>query len=211
MGRPGDYRGFFQLAPTAGWEPAGRLASGEDQDGGRYITNYLTWTSDSLRAFDAYSAFYVDLVLNDSTASKYGPGVYVDLDTVEIVNTLPAPYTHSRFSIFPYEKRFAIGSLSPISITGLVEYKIELISGLPGNAAQDNAEMWIVHAVKWSEGCGSSWCVLWDRAGCTIHDQPWGVEPIPGTFPWPQPPPAKCTDSKLVFLPVARNPEEPAR
>lgn len=182
--------------------------SGEDSTG-RYITNYLTWTSDSLNKFDASSAFYVDLVLNNSTDSKHGPGTYVDIATAQINSTLPAFYTHSRFSIFPYRKRFAVGSLSPTLITGLVEYRIEITSEEPGDAAQDNAEMWIVHALKWLEGCGSSWCVLWDRAGCTIHEQPWGVEPIPGTFPWAQPAPAKCSDNKLVFLPVVRRPDEP--
>lgn len=184
--------------------------SGEDSTG-RYITNYLTWTSDSLSKFDASSAFYVDLVLNNSTDSKHGPGIYVDAANARINSTLPAYYIHSRFSIFGYRKRFAVGSLQPTQIQGLTEYYIEITSERPGDAAQDNAEMWIVHAVKWSQECGSSWCVLWDRAGCTIHHQPWGVEPIPGTFPWPQPPPEKCSDSKLVFLPVVRNPEQPAR
>jgi hypothetical protein len=173
------------------------------------MRNYLTWTSDSLSKFDAYSAFYADLVLNDSTDSKYGAGTYINVSTAQISSTLPGFYIHSRFSLFPYEKRFAIGSLTPTAIRGLTEYRIQITSEEPGQAAQDNAEMWIVHAVKLWDGCDAAWCVLRSRAGCTIHDQPWGVEPIPGTFPWAQPAPAKCSDNKLVFLPVVHRPNEP--
>lgn len=74
--------------------------------GERYVENRMRWdTASRLSAFDWYSTYEHDFLLNDSNNSGYGPGTYLsdaqDYLSVPIVShwvsDLPRPYLDTRF------------------------------------------------------------------------------------------------------------------
>lgn len=178
----------------------GAIVSGVTTEGYRYIDNELTWAPTALVSYTVDSTFEAVLSLNDSNNSQFGPGIYLDYDTVSFANSLPEPYFSKQTPwSAPWKKNFAGGSTAPELIQANQTYTIRFASEQPGQAAQDNAELLITHskAECWLPvGCTSG-------AYCYIHDSLFSLEPIPGRIDW-QPVSRRCGEWVAWFLPYIR-------
>jgi hypothetical protein len=108
---------------------------------------------------------------------------------------LPDYYANDYAPILsPYEKIFIGGSNSPNQLTPNTLYFLQFTSLQPGEADQDNAEMSITHSKN------ECWILCSSGAYCHIHDNPFGIAPIPGRIDW-QPAPDRCSEWSYSFLP----------
>lgn len=164
----------------------------------RYIRHELTWEPTALISYTApitNTTFEIHLILNDSTDSKFGPGIWLDMATTTYNSDLPANYAdwytpwHSL-----YEKHFIGGSTAPQQLQPNRLYYLQYTSDKPGQATQDNAELSITYS---REQC---WILCTSGDYCNIHESRFGLEPIPGRIAW-QPAPARCFTWQDLFLP----------
>ncbi|MCE7980330.1 MAG: hypothetical protein DYG89_04000 [Caldilinea sp. CFX5] len=135
------------------------------------------------------------LTLNDSNDSKFGPGIYLDYNTVSFANSLPEPYFSKRAPWSAgWKKIFIGGSTAPELIQPNQTYTIRFASSKPGQANQDNAELTITFDKS------TCWLFCSSGAYCHIHDGLFSLEPIPGRIDW-RPEPKRCDTWKPIWIP----------
>ncbi|MCB9150291.1 MAG: hypothetical protein H6641_16175 [Caldilineaceae bacterium] len=170
----------------------------------RVITITLVWQD--VNPFAQNEAYSHALILNDSTESKYGPGVFLDpaasifgIPNYEPITPIDRTtwFVQSRLGDFAFEKRFGITFTQANQFLPDTDYTFAWVTP-PGSAETDNADIELSLSTKLTSSCNLRIC-LRTHIRCRPNSNQWNIDPIPGIHILRKPF-QDCRDLNLLHL-----------